>query len=102
MTNKYRKLKQFSKFNLEVVNIEILFRHFNDAEKQCIDLIEVNLPMPAYDLVIKASHIFNLLDARGVISVTERASYISRVRNLAKICCTKWLENQEMECEVKE
>lgn len=94
--------RQFSKFNLEVANIEILFKHFNDAEKQCMDLIKVNLPMPAYDFVIKASHIFNLLDARGVISVTERASYISRVRNLAKICCTRWLENQEIEGEVKQ
>lgn len=84
--------KQFSKFNLEVANTEILLRHFVDAEQQCEELIKENLPMPAYDYCIKASHIFNLLCARGVVSVTERASYIARVRNLAKISCEKWME----------
>jgi glycyl-tRNA synthetase alpha chain len=84
--------KQFSKFNLEVADTEILLRHFADAEKQCQDLIEKNLPIPAYDYCIKASHIFNLLRARGVVSVTERASYIARVRYLAKISCEKWIE----------
>lgn len=83
--------KQFSKFNLEVADTEILLRHFVDAEKQCQALIEEDLPMPAYDYCIKASHIFNLLCARGVVSVTERASYIARVRNLAKISCEKWM-----------
>ncbi len=84
--------RQFSKFNLEVADTEILLRHFVDAEKQCQALIEVDLPMPAYEYCIKASHIFNLLCARGVVSVTERASYIARVRNLAKISCEKWME----------
>lgn len=84
--------KQFSKFNLEVADTEILLRHFVDAEKQCQALIEEDLPMPAYEYCIKASHIFNLLCARGVVSVTERASYIARVRNLAKISCEKWME----------
>lgn len=87
--------EQFSKFNLEVADTEILFRHFQDSEKQCADLIGRNLPMPAYDYVIKASHLFNLLNARGVISVTERASYISRIRYIAKLCCSKWLELQD-------
>lgn len=86
--------KQFSKFNLEVADTEILLRQFIDAEKQCHALIQENLPMPAYDYCIKASHIFNLLCARGVVSVTERASYIARVRNLAKISCEKWMEMQ--------
>lgn len=84
--------EQFSRFNLEFSDVDILFRHFIDSEKQCKDLINANLPLPAYDYCITASHIFNLLNARGVISVTERASYILRVRNLAKICCQKWLE----------
>ena len=86
--------KQFSKFNLEVANTEILLRHFADAENQCYALIQEDLPMPAYDYCIKASHVFNLLCARGVVSVTERASYIARVRNLAKISCEKWMEMQ--------
>jgi glycyl-tRNA synthetase alpha chain len=84
--------KQFSKFNLEVADTEILLRHFEDAETQCIALIREDLPMPAYDYCIKASHLFNLLCARGVVSVTERASYIGRVRNLAKLSCEKWME----------
>lgn len=84
--------KQFSKFNLQIADTEILLRHFEDAENQCNMLIKENLPIPAYDYCIKASHIFNILCARGVVSVTERASYISRVRHLAKISCEKWVE----------
>ncbi len=87
--------KQFSKFNLEIANTEILLKHFDDTEKQSIDLIKENLPMPAYDYCIKASHLFNLLCARGVVSVTERAAYIARVRNLAKLACEKWIEMEE-------
>ncbi len=85
--------QEFSAFNFEMADTEILFRHFNDAEKQCRELIGGNqkLALPAYDQCIKASHIFNLLDARGVISVTERAAYIARVRALAKACCEAWL-----------
>lgn len=84
--------QQFSAFNLEFANVEMLFRHFDDVEKQCLDLLDKNLPLPAYDHCLKASHFLNLLDARGVIGVTERASYIGRVRNLAKSCCEKWVE----------
>lgn len=84
--------REFSAFNLEYADVEVLFRHFNDVEKQCLDLLEKNLPLPAYDHCLKASHFLNLLDARGVIGVTERASYIGRVRNLAKSCCEKWVE----------
>jgi glycyl-tRNA synthetase alpha chain len=84
--------QQFSAFNLEFADTEILFRHFEDAEKECKALLERNLPLPAYDQCIKASHNFNLLNARGVIGVTERASYIGRVRALAKGCCEKYLE----------
>jgi glycyl-tRNA synthetase alpha chain len=70
-------------------------RHFADAEVECKALLDHRLALPAYDQCIKASHLFNLLDARGVISVTERASYIGRVRNLAKGCCEAWLEGEE-------
>lgn len=81
-----------SHFNFERADTEILFRHFKDAEKQCQELLSGHrLALPAYDQCIKASHAFNLLDARGVISVTERAAYIGRVRALAKACCEAWL-----------
>lgn len=87
--------KQFSKFNLEIADTKILLRHFEDAEDQCKVLIKEDLPLPAYDYCIKASHLFNLLCARGVVSVTERAAYIARVRNLAKLSCEKWIEMEE-------
>ncbi len=84
--------KQFSAYNLKYANTEILLKHFDDAELQCKDLIKHSLPLPAYDFCLKASHLFNLLDSRGIISVTQRAEYITRVRYLTKICCNKWLE----------
>ena len=68
--------------------------HFADAEKECKALLGRDLALPAYDQCIKASHVFNLLDARGVISVTERAAYIVRVRALAKACCEAWLKTE--------
>ena len=83
--------REFSAFNFEYADTSILFRHFEDAEKECQALIADKLALPAYDQCIKASHSFNLLDARGVISVTERAAYIARVRTLAKACCEAWL-----------
>ena len=86
--------REFSAFNFEYANTEALFRHFTDTEAECVSLLENTLPLPAYDQCIKASHLFNLLDARGVISVTERQSYILRVRELAKGCCEKWLESR--------
>ena len=85
--------QQFSAYNLDVADTTLLFRQFDDAEKQCNELLEHKLPLPAYDQCIKASHAFNLLDARGVISVTERAAYIGRVRALAKGCCNAYLES---------
>jgi glycyl-tRNA synthetase alpha chain len=95
--------QEFSAYNFERADTEILFQHFKDAEKQCSALLggpaseseqsnKVKLALPAYDQCIKASHAFNLLDARGVISVTERAAYIGRVRALAQACCEAWLE----------
>ena len=86
--------RQYSAYNFEHADTEILFRHFKDAETECQSLIEANVPLPAYDHCLKASHRFNLLDARGVISVTERQSYILRVRDLAKACCEGWLRSQ--------
>ena len=85
---------QYSTYNFECANTEILTRHFHDAEIECQSLASRNLPLPAYDQCLKASHTFNLLDARGVISVTERQSYILRVRALAKACCKSWLLTQ--------
>jgi glycyl-tRNA synthetase alpha chain len=83
-----------SAYNFEHADTEMLFRHFADAEKECGRMIEKKLPLPAYEQCIKASHAFNMLDARGVISVTERQSYILRVRTLAKACCEAWLATQ--------
>ena len=86
--------REFSAYNFEHANTEALFGHFADAEAECVSLLENKLPLPAYDQCIKASHLFNLLDARGVISVTERQSYILRVRELAKGCCEAWLSSR--------
>lgn len=86
--------REFSAYNLEHADTEQLLRQFADAEKECQSLLEKKLPLPAYDQCIKASHRFNLLDARGVIGVTERASYIGRVRALAKACCEEWVEKE--------
>ncbi len=86
--------KQFSAYNLEYADTAQLLRQFEDAEKECNALIAKHLPLPAYDQCIKASHRFNLLDARGVISVTERAAYIGRVRALAKACCESYVEKE--------
>ncbi len=86
--------REQSAYNFDHADTDMLFRHFADAEKECKRLIEVRLPLPAYEQCIKASHAFNLLDARGVISVTERQSYILRVRDLAKACCEVWLTTQ--------
>jgi glycyl-tRNA synthetase alpha chain len=89
-----RAEREFSAYNFEHADTQILVRHFADAEQECRALNERRLPLPAYDQCIKASHVFNLLDARGVISVTERAAYIGRVRALAKACCEGWLEGE--------
>ena len=85
---------EYSHYNFNAANTDILFQHFKDAEAECMSLLENDPPlaMPAYDQCIKASHNFNLLDARGVISVTERQAYIGRVRTLAKACCAAWLK----------
>jgi glycyl-tRNA synthetase alpha chain len=86
--------QQYSAYNFEHADTDILLQHFCDAEKECQSLVVKDLPLPAYDHCLKASHTFNLLDARGVISVTERQSYILRVRDLAKACCGSWLKTE--------
>ncbi len=83
--------QEFSKYNFEYANTTNLLRHFQDAEQECHKLLEHNIALPAYEQCIKASHLFNLLDARGVVSVTERPNYIARVRALAKACCSVYL-----------
>jgi glycyl-tRNA synthetase alpha chain len=89
-----RAEREYSAYNFEFADTAMLSRHFADAETECAALLERKLALPAYDQCIKASHLFNLLDARGVISVTERASYIGRVRVLAKGCCEAWVEGE--------
>ena len=83
--------REFSAFNFELADTERLVRHFADIEAECGTLLKAQLALPAYDLCMKASHLFNLLDARGVISVTERQAYIGRVRAMAKGCCEAWV-----------
>ena len=93
--------QEYSRHNFEYADTDMLLRHFRDAEAECKSLLEKGaaadrhlMALPAYDQCIKASHVFNLLDARGVISVTERQSYILRVRELAKACCGAWLATE--------
>ena len=89
-----RSEKEFSIYNFEKSNPSILLQHFNDAEQECLALLtdkKHSLALPAYDQCIKASHIFNLLDARGMISVSERQAYILRVRNMTRSCCLAWI-----------
>ena len=96
--------REYSRWNFEVADTDTLFQHFKDAEAECARILAADpadgagraIPMahPAYDQAIKASHIFNLLDARGVISVTERQAYIGRVRALAKACADLFLTTE--------
>ena len=89
-----RAEREYSAYNFAVADTAMLARHFADAERECAALLAAGLALPAYDQCVKASHLFNLLDARGVISVTERAAYIGRVRELAKRCCEAWLAGE--------
>ena len=84
---------EFSAYNFELADVPTLLDQFREAEETCQRTLERGLALPAYDQAIKASHLFNLLDARGAISVSERQSYILRVRALAKACCAAWLES---------
>ncbi|HIJ81729.1 MAG TPA: glycine--tRNA ligase subunit alpha [Desulfuromonadales bacterium] len=86
---------EFSTYNFEEANVPLLLESFTNFEKECIRLAEKGLVFPAYDFVMKCSHTFNLLDARGAISVTERASYIGRVRGVAKLCAEAYVAQRE-------
>tara|TARA_B100001564_G_C20332848_1_gene530916 strand:- start:238 stop:681 length:444 start_codon:yes stop_codon:yes gene_type:complete len=86
--------KEFSAYNFEHADTKILLSNFESAEKECKSLLNKKLALPAYDQCLKASHIFNLLDARGVIGVAERANYIDRIRELSKGSGKLWLEGQ--------
>jgi glycyl-tRNA synthetase alpha chain len=90
---------EYSTHNFEYADVDMLRRHFEDAETECAALLKANLALPAYDQCLKASHRFNLLDARGAISVTERQAYILRVRELAKGSAAAWLRSQGVEVE---
>ena len=91
--------RQWSTYNFEEAPVDVLFRRFGEHEDECRHLVARGLPLPAYDQVCKASHTFNLLDARGAISVTERAAYIGRVRNLARSVSQAYLESRAGERE---
>jgi glycyl-tRNA synthetase alpha chain len=84
-----------SRYNFELSNPEMLFRHFGEFEAEAKRLIEAHCVLPAYEMVMKSSHAFNLLDARGAISVTERASYVARVRALARAVAQAYYESRE-------
>jgi len=86
--------KEFSAYNFEFANTESLLKNFEIAESECKALLEKKLALPAYDQCLKASHIFNLLDSRGVIGVAERTGYINRIRDLAKGSGSVWLDSQ--------
>ena len=92
--------QESSRYNFEIADTDLLFRHFEDAEKECRAILAVSeadpdrppMAIPAYEQMLSAAHNFNLLDARGVISATERQGYILRIRELAKACATAWLK----------
>ena len=86
---------EMSEFNFECASVDLLFSYFEDCEVQCKILIEKNLPLPAYEQVLKASHYFNLLDARKAVSVTERQRFILRVRTLARLVAQTYLESRK-------
>ncbi len=91
----HRTEYEFSKYNFELADVSMLKEFFNSSKKECLNLIKNNLPLPAYDYCLKCSHLFNLLDARGSISVTERARYILEIRELAKNSASLYMEQYE-------
>ncbi len=95
--------RQWSVYNFELADVALLTRRFDEHERECEGLLERAdpLPLPAYDQVLKCSHVFNLLDARGAISVTERAAYIARVRNLARRVALAYLERRAERAEAE-
>ncbi len=92
----FAKEVEYSDYNFNHSNPNLLFGLFRDYEKECLELIAKKLVYPAYDNLLRCSHTFNLLDARGVISVTERASYIAKIRNLAKECAQAYIDKYDV------
>ena len=86
--------KEFSAYNFEFANTEVLLKNFETTEQECKSLLDKKLSLPAYDQCLKASHIFNILDARGAISVAQRAEYIGRIRDITKAAAGIWLDSQ--------
>ena len=86
--------KEFSAYNFEHANTDNLFKMFDMFELEAKSLVEKNISLPAYDQCLKASHVFNILDARGVISVAQRAGYIGRIRDITKSVAEGWLNSQ--------
>jgi glycyl-tRNA synthetase alpha chain len=84
---------EFSRYGFEQSDPEMVARHFDDLERDCLRLLESGLVLPAYDHALRCSHLFNLLDARGVIGVNQRAEYIGRVRRLARTCLTEYRQS---------
>jgi len=87
-----RNEQQYSAYNFEVADVDMLLGLFSTYEAECVRTLEAGYVLPAYDYVLKCSHSFNLLDARGAISVTERQGYILRVRAIAKACCAAYID----------
>ena len=85
--------EEFSAYDCEYANVDSLLKMFDMHEMEAKSLVEKKISLPAYDQCLKASHIFNILDARGVISVAQRSEYISRIRNIVKATGKVWLEN---------
>lgn len=82
---------EYSKYNFELADVDFLRKHFDDHQSEAEQLLASGVVQPAYDQVLKAGHIFNLLEARGVLSVTERAYFISKIRNLSRMCAQNWV-----------
>ena len=94
----HRSEFEFSHYNFNAADTDLHFKLFDMYEKECLAILDFepeDLVLPAYDYVLKCSHVFNILDARGAISVTERVGYIARVRNLARKCAEKYLQVRE-------
>jgi len=94
----HRSEYEFSHYNFSIADVDLFFRLFDLYEKECLSILgntRENIVLPAYDYVLKCSHAFNMLDARGAISVTERVGYITRVRNIARLCAEKYVSIRE-------
>lgn len=90
----YQAEKEFSAYNFEHANTDSLFKMFDMLENEAKSMIDKKISLPAYDQCLKSSHVFNILDARGVISVAQRAEYIARIRDLTKEIGKIWVESQ--------